>query len=90
MPEIPQHRRTRRTRIRRTVAGASLATFALAWGVIAGTGSMGASTSTTTGSSASAAPSATYDQQSDDDWGDTAQQQQQQQQQSSDLTTRQS
>ncbi len=31
----------RRRRIRRTVGAASLATFALAWGVIAGTGAMG-------------------------------------------------
>jgi hypothetical protein len=92
MPETPQHRRARRTRIRRTVAATGLATFALAWGVIAGTGSMGASTaaststsSATSGSSA-AASSSTYDRQSDDDWGDSSQSQQQ----SSDLTTRQS
>jgi hypothetical protein len=38
----------RRRRIRRTVGAASLATFALAWGVIAGTGAMGRSTATTT------------------------------------------
>jgi hypothetical protein len=45
MPSSPQHRRRR---IRRTVGAVSLATFAVAWGVIAGTGAMGHSASTTT------------------------------------------
>ena len=79
MTETPQHRRRR---VRRSVVVASLATFALAWGVIAGTGSMGASTATSTSTataasgSSAAASSSTYDQQSD--------------QQQSALTTRQS
>jgi hypothetical protein len=51
MTDTRQHRRRR---IRRTVGAASLATFALAWGVIAGTGSMGHGSSTAT-----AAPAAT-------------------------------
>lgn len=84
MTETPQNRRRR---VRRTVAAASLATFALAWGVIAGTGSMGASTatssSTATSGSSAASSSSTYDQRSDDDWSAASQQQ-------SDLTTRQS
>lgn len=82
----------RRRRIRRTVGAASLATFALAWGVIAGTGAMGhqgsaAATATTTQS----APSA---QSSGDDWGyasdDGGPDAQQSQQQLPDMTTRQS
>jgi hypothetical protein len=73
MTETPQHRRRR---IRRNVAGASLAIFALAWGVIAGTGSTGASTPAAT-STTSAAPSVQSSQQ-------------QSQQSQPDLTTRQS
>lgn len=43
----------RRRRVRRGVGATSLATFAIAWGVIAGTGSTGA-TSSTAGSSSTA------------------------------------
>jgi hypothetical protein len=76
-----QARARRRWRMRRNVAAASLATFALTWGVIAGTGSMGASTSTSAAGSSSAAG------------GSSAQSQSRQspsQQQLPDLTTRQS
>jgi len=73
----------RRRRIRRTVGAASLATFALAWGVIAGTGAMGH-----TGSTAATATQQQSAQQTfDDDFGA---QQQQQQQQLPQMTTRQS
>ena len=75
MTTSPQHRRRR---IRRTVGAASLATFALAWGVIAGTGAMGHTTSTAT---------TTQSAQSSDDGGTAAQQSQQQLPQ---MTTRQS
>jgi hypothetical protein len=87
MPETPQHRRRR---IRRTVGVASLATFAIAWGTIAGTGAMGHSGSTTT--TATQAQSAQRVQPSDDDWGRSADDggQSAQQQQLPDMTTRQS
>jgi hypothetical protein len=49
----------RRVRVRRGVAAASLATFALTWGVIAGSGSMGTSTSTAAGAR-STSPSAAH------------------------------
>ena len=86
-----QPRQQRIRRIRRTVAAGSLATFAVAWGVIAGSGSMGAKSTATAAGSSTAASSSTYEQ-SDDDWGaSTAQRQQQaQQQQLPDMTTRQS
>ncbi|HEU4701074.1 MAG TPA: hypothetical protein VFS37_01230 [Conexibacter sp.] len=84
MPSSPQHRRRR---IRRTVGAASLAAFALAWGVIAGSGAMGHTSS-------SAAPTvATQGSQSsassfDDDAGE--QEQAQQRQQLPAMTTQQS
>jgi len=82
MTTSPQHRRRR---IRRTVGAASLATFALAWGVIAGTGAMGhtTSTATTTQSAQSSDDGGFYS----DDGGTAAQQSQQQLPQ---MTTRQS
>jgi hypothetical protein len=86
MPSSPQHRRRR---IRRTVGAASLATFAIAWGTIAGTGAMGHSGSTAT----TTAPSAPSAQRSDDDgWGFAADDggQAAQQQQLPQMTTRQS
>jgi hypothetical protein len=82
MPPSSQHRRRR---IRRTVGAASLATFALAWGVIAGTGAMGRTSSTATTTQSA--------QNSDDGWGssyDDGGQAQQLQQQLPDVTTRQS
>jgi len=78
MTPSPQHRRRR---IRRTVGAASLATFAVAWGVIAGTGAMGHTTSTTTtAQSAQSAQSSGDDGWglSADDGGTTAQQSRQQ------------
>jgi hypothetical protein len=78
---MPERRQHRRRRIRRTVGAASLATFAIAWGVIAGTGAMGHSTSASTTPSVQSSQSA---QSSDDGWGA------QQQQQLPDMTTRQS
>ncbi len=50
-PRMTSPRADRRRRIRRTVGAASLATFALAWGVIAGTGAMGQGNSTATAAS---------------------------------------
>jgi hypothetical protein len=87
MTPSPQHRRRR---IRRTVGAASLATFAVAWGVIAGTGAMGHTTSsTTTTQSAQSAQSSSDDggSFSGDDGATAAQQSQQQLPQ---MTTRQS
>jgi hypothetical protein len=88
MTSSPQHRRRR---IRRTVGVASLATFAIAWGTIAGTGAMGhtGSTATTTTQSGQSAQRSTDDGSgfSADDGGQTAQQSQQQLPQ---MTTRQS
>jgi hypothetical protein len=89
MPSSPQDRRRR---IRRNVAAVSLATFAVAWGVIAGTGAMGHTSSTTTTTTAQSSQSA---QRSDDDgWGlagdDGGQAAQSSQQQLPQMTTRQS
>lgn len=74
-PRMTSPQADRRRRIRRTVGAASLATFALAWGVIAGTGSMGHGNSTATAAGGSAS-SSTY--------------QSQQQSQVPDMTTQQS
>jgi len=84
MPETPQHRRRR---IRRTVGVASLASFAIAWGTIAGTGAMGhsGSTATTTQRAQSAQSSDDDGGWSADDGGQGAQHQQLPQ-----MTTRQS
>jgi hypothetical protein len=77
MHETPQHRRRR---IRRTVGVASLATFAVAWGTIAGTGAMGHGSSvSSTATTASAQSTSSW--QDDDD---------QQQQQLPAMTTQQS
>lgn len=87
MTPSPQHRRRR---IRRTVGAASLATFALAWGVIAGTGAMGHTTSTATTTQSSQSAQSSGDDGSgfsSDDGGTAAQQSQQQLPQ---MTTRQS
>lgn len=81
MTSSPQHRRRR---IRRTVGAASLATFAVAWGVIAGTGAMGHASPTTI-QSAQSAQSSDDDRGFADDGGRAAQQSQ-----VPDMTTRQS
>jgi hypothetical protein len=60
MPSSPERRRRR---IRRTVGAASLATFAVAWGVIAGTGAMGH------GGAAATSTAQQSGQRSDDGWG---------------------
>jgi hypothetical protein len=75
------HRRRRRGAIRRGIAVAGVSAFALVWGVIARTGSMGATTATASSSTATSAattssadPSATteYDYGSGSDDGDSS------------------
>lgn len=87
-PRMPSSPQQRRRRIRRNVGAVSLATFAIAWGVIAGTGAMGHTHAGTTTTAQSA-------QRSDDDgWGlsadDGGQTAQSSQQQLPQMTTRQS
>jgi hypothetical protein len=53
--QLRRARAGRVARVRRRVAAASLVSFAIAWGVIAGAGSQGAATTTTTASTSAAA-----------------------------------
>jgi hypothetical protein len=60
-------RRLRVTTIRRRILAAGLASFAIAWGTIAATGSMGATSAATSGTGAVSAATASYDTSGSDD-----------------------
>jgi hypothetical protein len=76
---LPEHARERLAarareiaRTRRRVAAATLATFALAWGVIASTGSMGVTTTASTQAASTTSSSVSTDSSTSSSTGDSS------------------